>query len=218
MAVASLSPRRTTRIVTRFFDGVASAYDTPTLQRLVYQPVQDQVLDELTRLQPARVLDIGCGTGILATRIQDTLVPDAVYGCDASPGMLAQARARSRAVTWLDGTAEHIPLPDDAVEAAVSTTAFHFFDQPAALRELHRVLAPGGTVLIAAAVTATSVGAAAMAPLGRVAGWHVPSRSGLRELFEEAGFVDVRQLTPARGPVGVLDPMLVTVGRVASTD
>ena len=61
-----------------------------------------------------------------------------------SEGMLKQAKARSTAVQWLTGPAEQLPFDDGALDAVVTTSAFHFFDQPVALREFHRVLRPGG--------------------------------------------------------------------------
>ena len=93
--------------------------------------------------------DIACSTGILAAQIVSELHPDEVYGVDMSGGMLAQARMRSSEVQWRRGPAEHLPFEDGALDAVVTTSAFHFFDQPAALREFHRVLAPGGLAAVA---------------------------------------------------------------------
>jgi len=66
-----------------------------------------------------------------------------------SDGMLARARARSSEVQWRKAPAEHLPFEDGVLDAVVTTSAFHFFDQPAALREFHRVLAPGGLAAVA---------------------------------------------------------------------
>src|SRR5258708_30446452 len=68
-------------------------------------------------------------------------------------GMLTQARARSDRVHWLRGPAEQLPFDDGALDAVVTTSAFHFFNQPAALREFHRVLASGGLVAVSALST-----------------------------------------------------------------
>jgi ubiquinone/menaquinone biosynthesis C-methylase UbiE len=56
--------------------------------------------------------------------------------------MLEQARVRSDRVKWMRGPAEQLPFDDGTLDAVVTTSAFHFFDQPAALREFHCVLAP----------------------------------------------------------------------------
>ncbi|PRC59784.1 SAM-dependent methyltransferase, partial [Mycobacterium sp. ITM-2017-0098] len=64
-------------------------------------------------------------------------------------GMLAQAARRSTQVQWLTAPAEHLPFDDGSLDAVVTTSAFHWFNQPAALREFHRVLAPGGFAAVA---------------------------------------------------------------------
>ncbi|BCO38348.1 SAM-dependent methyltransferase [Mycobacterium heckeshornense] len=177
--------------VTRFWSFAAPAYNFPILQRWVYRPAQDEVIEQLRTHASSRIADIACGTGVLADRIQRELEPDEVYGVDMSDGMLAQARARSDRVQWLKGPAEHLPFDDDALDAVVTTSAFHFFDQPAALREFHRVLAPGGLV----AVTALSARQPRLQapPASRWKPAHHPSPAEMRALFEDAGFTVTEQ-------------------------
>src|SRR5579875_3577126 len=136
--------------VTRFWSFAAPAYNLPVLQRWVYRPPQDEVLAQLRGHGSRRIADIACGTGVLADRIERELQPDDVYGVDMSDGMLAQARARSERVHWLKGPAEHLPFDDGELDAVVTTSAFHFFDQPAAVREFYRVLTPGGLAVVVA--------------------------------------------------------------------
>ena len=132
-----------------FFDRISGIYDTGFVQSILYLPTQDAVLAELRALRPCKVLDIGCGTGQLTTRLQTELGASQVFGCDAGPECWDQARTRSPEITWLQGTAESIPLPDGSLDALVSTEAFHWFNQAAALEEFHRVLVPGGRIVIA---------------------------------------------------------------------
>jgi ubiquinone/menaquinone biosynthesis C-methylase UbiE len=177
--------------VTRFWSVAAPTYNTPFLQQWVYRPAHDEVVAQLRDHQSARVADIACGTGILADRIERDLHPPEVYGVDMSQGMLSQARSRSTTVQWLRGPAEQLPFDDGALDAVVTTSAFHFFDQPAALREFHRVLAPGGL----AAVSTLS----ARHPLLQGSSstkWkpsHNPSPAEMRQLFEGAGFTVAEQ-------------------------
>lgn len=115
-------------------------------------------------------------------------------GVDASDGMLEKARARSATVRWILGHAEDLPLPDGSVDAVVTTTAFHFFDQPAALAEFRRVLAPGGI----AAVGVVTQPLATPGPISWIGkGWidrlHQPSAEELRNMFDQAGFQRVEQ-------------------------
>ena len=100
------------------------------------------------------ILDVGCGTGALSFAIAARCGPEArVTGVDISEGMLASARAKiargSAACTFVHGSAERLPLPDASVDLAVSSSSFHFWgDATAGLREIARVLKPGGTLLL----------------------------------------------------------------------
>jgi ubiquinone/menaquinone biosynthesis C-methylase UbiE len=171
-------------VVTRFWSVAAPAYNLPILQQWVYRPAHDEVVAQLRDHHSARVADIACGTGILSDRIQRDLHPAAVYGVDMSEGMLKQARSRSNEVQWLRGPAERLPFDDEAVDAVVTTSAFHFFDQPAALREFHRVLAPGGL----AAVSTLSARQPLLQASSRWTPAHNPTSAEMRDLFEGAGF------------------------------
>ena len=94
--------------------------------------------------RPRRVLDLGAGTGLLT----EVLVASGhqVVAVDPSAEMLAQLSARLPDVATVVGTAERIPLPDDAVDAVVAGQAAHWFDVEPTARELRRVLRPGGVV------------------------------------------------------------------------
>lgn len=207
--------RALNHVVTDFFGQVARAYDSRTLQRIVYRPPQDQVVAELRAAGSRRIADIGCGTGILTSRIQRELLPEAIYGVDASEGMLAQARKRSTTVEWLHSSAEHLPFEDGALDAVVTTSAFHFFDHPAALREFHRVLTPGGLVAIATAhpsgPTARPFQQLTRSPKFPA---HAPSPRETRKLVEDAGFEILDQRKVHRPPLPeFLVPDVITVAR-----
>lgn len=98
-----------------------------------------------------RVLDVACGTGVLALAALDRVGPrGSVAGLDPNADMLAVARRKSPRIEWRDGRAESIPFPDGHFDAVVSQFGFMFFDdRPAALREMMRVLRPGGRVAVA---------------------------------------------------------------------
>ena len=95
-----------------------------------------------------RVLDLGCGTGRFAAALSERH-RCTVVGVDPSPEMLAVARKREGAVTWLQGRAEAIPLEDSAVERAFVQTVVHLIeDRDAACAELRRVVEPEGIVAL----------------------------------------------------------------------
>ncbi|RAU90383.1 class I SAM-dependent methyltransferase [Mycolicibacter senuensis] len=210
-AVAPPAPRRAFNdVVTRFWSLAAPAYDTRFLQRWVYRPAQDELIAVLRSHRPARVADVACGTGILADRIERELQPEAVYGVDMSDGMLDEARARSPRVQWLTGPAEQLPFEDGTLDAVVTSSAFHFFNQPAAVREFHRVLAPGGM----AAVTAMSPRLPDPLQLAGIR-WNPsrqPTPSEMRTLFTDAGFSVADQHRVARPAWTLLVSDLITVG------
>jgi len=127
------------------------------------------------RVRPGqRVLDVGCGTGIVAREIAFRVGSGGrVVGIDPSPGMLAVAAALAPAVEWRQGVAEALPFPADSFEAVVSQFALMFFnDRRQALREMLRVLTPGGRLAVAVwdALDTMPAYASAVALLERMAG------------------------------------------------
>jgi SAM-dependent methyltransferase len=88
------------------------------------------------------LLDLAAGTGKLTRLLAPTGAR--LVAVEPAPAMRERLSAALPGVPVLAGTAEAVPLPDGAVDAATVAQAFHWFDAPAALRELHRVLRPGG--------------------------------------------------------------------------
>jgi len=111
-------------------------------------------MGEFARLVPARrplaVLDLGAGIGRFTPALAETF-GGPVYGVEPSARMREQAIAGAAhpRVTYLEGAAEDIPLPDDSCDVALVYLAFHHFaDQRRALQEMRRVLRPGGVALL----------------------------------------------------------------------
>ncbi len=92
--------------------------------------------------RPARVLDLGAGTGKLTRTLLDA--GHDVVAVDPSEPMLAHLSAASPSADVKVGTAEAIPVPDADVDVVVVAQAFHWFDHDVALPEIARVLKPGG--------------------------------------------------------------------------
>lgn len=104
------------------------------------------------RLGPGdRVLDLACGTGVLARESMRAVAPGGrVSGLDLDRGMLAVAARESHAVAWCRASAQSLPYRNDSFDAVVSQFGVMFFpDRRGALREMWRVLVPGGRAAIA---------------------------------------------------------------------
>ncbi len=174
-----------------FFDAWSHVYDLPVTQWVTYHPVHDAVLEALPRRACHRLLDLGCGTGQLAVRMKQARPHAVVTGCDFSAGMLSRARARSNTVRWIQADATRLPFRDAAFDALTSTEAFHWFpDQAAALAECHRVLAPGGRLLIALVNPHTAVVSELAYASSRLMGqpFYWPTSGEMRRRLETAGF------------------------------
>jgi len=115
-----------------------------------------------------KVLDIACGTGVLAREIARRVGPDGrVVGLDRNEGMLAVARRRTPTIEWRSGRAEALPFEADTFDAVVSQFGLMFFDDRVkSIEEMWRVLAPGGRLAVAVwADLAHTQGYAAMTAL-----------------------------------------------------
>ena len=88
------------------------------------------------------VLDLGAGTGKLTTRLVERGLK--VVAVDPIAEMLEMLRTALPDTPALLGSAEQIPLPDNAVDAVLVAQAWHWFDQERAVAEIARVLRPGG--------------------------------------------------------------------------
>jgi len=106
-------------------------------------PVVEQLLDEVAA---GRALDAACGTGRHAKHLARR---HETYGIDASPEMLAVAKAAVPNATFQTGDLEHLPFDDDFFDVAVCALALcHLRDLTTAVREIARVCRPGAKIVL----------------------------------------------------------------------
>jgi ubiquinone/menaquinone biosynthesis C-methylase UbiE len=181
--------------------------------------------------QGERVLDLACGTGVVA-RLAAAKVGTTghVTGLDLNAGMLAVARALpppGTSLTWVEGSAVAMDLPDASFDVIVCQQGLQFFpDQPAALREMHRVLVPGGRVLLSVWKSAgpynTAVGEALACQVDAETATRyraarvVPEAEELHRLLVDAGFHAV-QIRPSVMTIRLPPVDAFVLGHLAAT-
>ena len=106
----------------------------------------DDAVRWLVGTDPLDVVDLGAGTGKLTRSL--VALGHRVTAVEPLPEMLAHLRDAVPEVTAVEGGAEAIPLPDASADVVAAAQAFHWFDQGPALREIARVLRPGGWIAL----------------------------------------------------------------------
>lgn len=137
------------------YDNVVDRFDRLTEQYSTY--VIDTLLKELGPTPVAQIVDIGCGSGVVALNAAKKFGNSSkIIGIDLSDGMLAFARSKaedlglSALTKFLKCDAENLTLADSSVDAVVSLYAFRHFPNPnKAVREVNRILKPGGRFVAA---------------------------------------------------------------------
>src|ERR687894_870769 len=173
---------------------------------VIAAPLATNLIDIAQLRRGERVLDVACGTGVVARlaveRVGDT---GTIAGVDLNPGMLAVARSvtpSDMTIEWHEASAEAMPLSDESFDVVLCQLGLQFVpDKPAALREMRRVLAPGGRLImnvagptpppfaIADEELARHIGPEAAGFVRLVFSLHDPDE--LQNLISGAGFHDV---------------------------
>jgi len=118
----------------------------------LFRPFAQEVIARLEPTRSDNLIDIACGTGIVARLARETLGPESrIVGVDVAPAMLAVARSVDPAIDWREGTAMSLPVKDrENFSMLTCHQGLQFFpDRATAIGEMRRVLAPGGRVAIA---------------------------------------------------------------------
>ena len=172
------------------YDQIAATYNK-RYERNQYADVEQALLKFVAGQEGLRILEVGCGTGhwldILHTR------GHRVFGLDLSTQMLNQAHGLLPTVALIRGRAEHLPFPAATFDRVFCINAIHHFaDKPVFLKEVRRLLRPGGKLM--------SVG---LDPHAQMDQWYVydyfpesieidkqryPASNSLQEWMSAAGF------------------------------
>ncbi|MGA9286240.1 MAG: methyltransferase domain-containing protein [Solirubrobacteraceae bacterium] len=143
-----------------------------------------------------RVLDIGCGPGNFTRSYAAAAGDGLVVGLDSSPVMLASAVRRTPGsnVAYILGDGCALPFVASSYDAVSCFGAIHLFDRPLeALREMMRVLAPGGRIGLLTTCERGAKGESSDVAKRKYGGWRMFARDELTGAFESQGMVDVEQ-------------------------
>lgn len=182
--------------------GFTSIYER-LLVPSIFAPWAGDLIERARPIGPSdRILDLGCGTGIVARRLRERLGAGArITGLDRQPEMIEAARAIAPEIEWRVGNAMELPFADGSFELVISQQMLQFVpDREAAVREMRRVLAPGGRAVVA--TWRSRAEQPLFETLGAIAERHLGASTldrrfalgdadELRGLFAGAGFSDV---------------------------
>ena len=193
----------------------SESYDRSILQWLLFAPSHRALIKRIREAagdQPIKMLDVGCGTGLFASKVRTSLPRVEVCGVDLVSEMLAKGQTRWRVhrghVLPVQGDSERLPFASGSFDIVTCANSFHHYPhQDRAVAEMGRVLRPGGRLMI--------IDGYRDAPWGWfiydvcVAGVegdvHHASAKRFRELMTQAGLTAVSQRV-FRGPA----PFLIT--------
>lgn len=130
-------------------DSSAAIYER-VLVPAVFSPWVEPMIEAVQIGPGDSVLDVACGTGVVARRALDTVGPaGSVTGLDFTPAMLEVARLVEPAIDWKVGDALDLPFADETFDAVLCQAGMMFFpDRVQAVREMRRVLRPGGRIAV----------------------------------------------------------------------
>ena len=134
----------------------SESYDRSILQWLLFTHTHRVLIRRIRSVvgdRPARLLDVGCGTGGFAGRVRQALPAVRVWAVDLVPEMLTKGAERWRrhrgSVQPIQGDSERLPFADGTFDFLTCANSFHHYPhQDRAVAEMHRVLRPGGRLMI----------------------------------------------------------------------
>ena len=133
----------------RYFNDIAGKYESTTFSKHARR-YHRTIIEKITKANPERVLDIGCGTGEFLQKLAEKS-NSALYGIDIAERMIAHGCARRiKNAAFVLSTSGRIPFSEDYFDVITCIDSFHHFPFPQhCIGEISRVIKPGGLLFIA---------------------------------------------------------------------
>ncbi len=135
--------------VARSFSQAAATYD---LVAALQRQVAESLINRIPERSFSRIVDLGCGTGVVAAQLVQRAGTERVFGLDIAEGMLSFARQQypQSSLQWCGADAENLPLQNESVDLVFSSLAVQWCaDFQQVCHEIFRALKPGGSCLLA---------------------------------------------------------------------
>lgn len=205
----------------RQFETWAGSYDRSVLNHFLFRPAYITLMEEIARWhaeyhRPFNLLDVGCGTGGLLSLLGRTSWPVRAIGLDYAARMCAAAARKAREsgfdgrIRFVRADSEHLPFANGRFDLITCSNSFHHYPhQQAVIQEMHRLLAPGGRLILIDGFRDGVIGWVVYdVIIDRIEqNVHHASWRTVDEYFRTAGFRNIR-----RRKFNFLFPLFATIG------
>ncbi len=203
------------RFLTRLYDPIVRITCRETY-------FKKRMMEQLQPQQGSSVLDVGCGTGTLLLQIRSVHKNLSLYGLDGDSDILSiaatKANSTGASVNWIHAYSTEIPLEDNRMDKVANSLMIHHLmpeDKMATFREIHRVLKPGGRLVLVDWGKPSNIFFRALFKFIRLLDGHANTLDHLKgnipDMIQTAGFEQVQITEKINTMLGTLD--LITANK-----
>ena len=174
----------------KFFDDLADSWDNLFYKDKQTKRKLDKIVLNFSINKGSKILDLGCGTGIISTRLNKLVgAKGEVIGCDYSSSMLKTARKKTKKINFICADAHKLPFEKGLFDGVVCFCCFpHFEDKLGVLREINRITKTGGYLIISHLLSRREVNQVHKKIKGAVSKHMLPAKKWMIASLQSCGF------------------------------